>query len=464
MGSHKQTYGNGNGLMNSVDSYHGDDRDFVGSDDPTTKLLTSSMTRSIDIPKDHFRAVYIIMGLLGMGGLLPWNMFITASEYYDHKFRYINTTNTTNMDTTELRKTYENFFSVTAMSSNILMLVLNTALKHLVSLNLRIFSGMIVTLIMFVFTTCLVVVDTDSWQMTFFIVTLVSVVVINLAGALFQGSLIGVAGVLPPEYMQSTMSGQAIAGIFASLTNILAIAAASKPESSGFGYFLSAVAAMFLCIIVYAVLLKLPFYKYYMNITKEESINSDTTVENKKKKPPFRLIFKKIWLMAVLVLLVFAVSLGCFPAVTSKVESMSTDPKSVWATRYFTPVTCFLLFNTGDCIGRVLTGWIQWPDESGYGLTILILLRTAFFPLFALCNVEPRGHNTPVVFNNDAYFIVFMAVFAISNGYLGTLCMIYGPKKVQDDHKETAGNIMALFLSLGLGIGAALSFIVTETI
>ena len=37
-------------------------------------------------------------------------------------------------------------------------------------------------------------------------------------------------------------------------------------------------------------------------------------------------------------------------------------------------------------------------------------------------------------------------------------------RKVDDEHKETAGAMMALFLAIGLGLGGALSFAVTESI
>ncbi|XP_070571354.1 equilibrative nucleoside transporter 1-like [Ptychodera flava] len=457
-----------NGIHDSLEKFDEED------DDPATNLLSSSESRrgrvSMIKPFDSFRAVYLIIGFLGMGCLLPWNMFITASGYYKMKFRCVNCTT---MNATEFQETFENFFSVAANVSNIVMLFCNAALKHLISLNMRMYSGMVVVLIMFIVTAVLVLIPTDSWQSLFFGVTIISVVVICSLGAVFQGSLLGLAGILPSEYMQSAMSGMAFAGIFASLASILSIAASSNVMASAFGYFLSAVAMMALSIVSYTVLQKLPFFKYhYLKPIDEDlksstingsiSSSSTTTIEDRKTKPPFMFIFKKIWLMALNVILVFVVTIGCFPSVTSRVDAMHQN--TTWEKKYFTPVACFLLFNTCDCIGRTLTSFVKWPDESGVGLTLFVLLRIAFLPLFALCNVQPRPHGTTVIFDNDAYFITFMLIFALSNGYLGTLCMIYGPKKVDDEHKETAGTMMAFFLSVGLGLGGALSFAVTESV
>ena len=58
-------------------------------------------------------------------------------------------------------------------------------------------------------------------------------------------------------------------------------------------------------------------------------------------------------------------------------------------------------------------------------LAALCILRIVFLPLFAFCNALPR--SSTVFFHGDYYPIVFMALFAISNGYLGSLCMMYGP-------------------------------------
>jgi hypothetical protein len=41
------------------------------------------------------------------------------------------------------------------------------------------------------------------------------------------------------------------------------------------------------------------------------------------------------------------------------VSSFSSDPANRFATVYFTPVTCFLVYNCGDYLGRSLASWIR---------------------------------------------------------------------------------------------------------
>ena len=44
------------------------------------------------VPIDKFRLIYVIFGWLGIGTLLPWNMFITVSAYWDDKWKTVNGT------------------------------------------------------------------------------------------------------------------------------------------------------------------------------------------------------------------------------------------------------------------------------------------------------------------------------------------------------------------------------------
>lgn len=66
------------------------------------------------------------------------------------------------------------------------------------------------------------------------------------------------------------------------------------------------------------------------------------------------------------------------------------------------------------------------PRRDGILLPVLCVIRTVFLPLFVFCNALPRNHDLSY-FREDYFPMVFMGLFAISNGYLGSLCMMYGP-------------------------------------
>lgn len=67
------------------------------------------------------------------------------------------------------------------------------------------------------------------------------------------------------------------------------------------------------------------------------------------------------------------------------------------------------------------------PDQDSRLLPLLVCLRVLFIPLFMLCHVPERS-RLPILFPQDAYFITFMLVFAVSNGYLVSLTMCLAPR------------------------------------
>ena len=79
----------------------------------------------------------------------------------------------------------------------------------------------------------------------------------TVASSVFQSSTFGFAGVLPMQYTSIVMSGQACAGIFAALVNIIFTAAATDTTDSTLGYFSTAVAVILLCLISFLPLIRL---------------------------------------------------------------------------------------------------------------------------------------------------------------------------------------------------------------
>ncbi|XP_071963290.1 equilibrative nucleoside transporter 1-like [Antedon mediterranea] len=414
--------------------------------------------------EDRYNIAYIIFYIFGVTSVLPWNMFITANKYYNVKFQNVNNTNEhctvpDNENKTYLQNSFENYFALAAMIPQVISLTITTILQHSVSVKTRMHVSIPGILALFVLTTILTVVNTDDWQEIFFITTLISVILVNVLSAIFCGTVFGLGGVFPPKYTQALMGGQGLGGVLPALLSILTTAVSNNHCVSAFIYFSCAVLSVVAAFVAFRILIKLKYADAFLNQIDLKSKRlelSDSWETKLTLKPPFVFIFKEILNPATLVTLVFLVTLTCFPGLTSSIQSIR-DPSNSWTDVYFTAVTCFLLFNLMDWFGRSLTGFLQWPNEnSPMLLSILVVVRFAFIPLFMLCNIS--SSSLPLVFNHDAYPIIFTIFFAASNGYLGSLCMMYGPRKVQKGYRETAGNMMALFLALGLALGSLLSF------
>ncbi|XP_033115947.1 equilibrative nucleoside transporter 1-like [Anneissia japonica] len=420
--------------------------------------------------KDRYNIAYVIFYIFGITSVLPWNMFITANKYYSVKFQEDRNSSVdqcallVNNNKTYLQESFENYFAVAAMIPQVIALTLNTLVQHSISVKIRMHVSILGILVMFIMTTALTIVDTRSWQEVFFIITLVSVVIVNVLSAIFSGTVFGLGGIFPPKYTQGLMAGQGLGGSLPAIISILTTAVGHDYCTSAFAYFLCAVFSVIAAFVAFQVLIKLKYADVFLNQMDirrhEESDNKDYSGSWETKltiKPPFLSILIKILHPAVMVMLIFMITLSCFPGIVSNIQSSNSSAKSQWTDVYFTAVTCFLLFNLMDWFGRSMSGFVQWPKEtSSMLLSVLVVLRCGFIPLFMLCNIE--ASNLPLIFAHDAYPIIFMVIFAFSNGYLGSLCMMYGPRKVRKDYRETAGNMMALFLSLGLAFGSLVSF------
>ncbi|XP_010125230.1 PREDICTED: equilibrative nucleoside transporter 1 [Chlamydotis macqueenii] len=436
-----------------------------------------------DGPQDRYKAVWLIFFILGLGTLLPWNFFTTARAYFINRLDNEERSpfaNKTDGAASYLLSMFDNFMTLCAMAPLLIFTCLNSFIHQRIPQQIRILGSLMAIGLVFLVTAIMVKVAMEP--LPFFVFTMISIVFINSFGAILQSSLFGLAGLLPVSYTAPIMSGQGLAGTFAALAMIFSIAIGAQQPESYIGYFTTACVAIVLAIFSYILLPRMDFFRYYSMKdkteyrvynaeleTKRDLIKKDEPngveqnnskiipIHNPDEKPSVIAIFKKLRDMAVCVCLVFTVTIGVFPSITAKVSTVLGEGNK-WGL-YFIPVSCFLLFNVFDWTGRSLTALFTWPGKDSCLLPVMVALRFIFIPLFMLCNVQPRNY-LPVVFSHDAWYIMFMITFSISNGYLASLCMCFGPKKVLAHEAETAGAIMAFFLSLGLALGAAVSFLI----
>ncbi|XP_026888100.2 equilibrative nucleoside transporter 2 [Electrophorus electricus] len=447
-------------------------------------------------PSDRGYVVAIIFFLLGLGTLLPWNFFMTASRYFNNR---LNSSEVGN-GTAEGRKEYyfNNWMTLLSQLPLLLFTLLNSILYPRISEKVRIAGSLVFILLLFVLTATLVMVPME--QDLFFSVTMATIWFINSFGAVLQGSLFGLVALLPLRYSSVFMSGQGLAGTFAAVALLFAIASEADDQSAALGYFITPCVGTLVTLMSYLLLPKLEFARFFLDKGTMQRCELDTASQllpkegsqggggdlngpiscsvangnpcredggvsrqafvslevavTKETKSSVLEVLKKIWVMAFCVTFVFTVTLSVFPAITVDVKTVY---QGKWE-HYFTPVCCFLLFNLMDWFGRTVTTLLQWPRKESCWFPVLVVLRVVFIPLLMLCNVQER-HFLPVIFNHDVIFIFIMVLFSASSGYFVCLSMSYAPQLVAPHDGETAGALMTFFLALGLSLGAALSFL-----
>lgn len=380
---------------------------------------------------------------------------------------------------TPLQVSFASDLNVASALPNTLFLILNSFIGYLIPLKYRMLGSMLLIFVFFGVTTAFVEVDTDSYQKLFFALTMITVVLMNMGAAVLSGGLFGLVGQFPTEYITAVVSGQSLGGIFAALTEIIALTLGASAQYSAFIYFIIGTVVMLISIQSYVIMSRTVFFKHFTRdrtsceqeerlVRDREDELEDEEVEchhqSRQLDTPegdLQQVMKKIWKYGLLEFCVFSVTVSIYPAVTVLITSTGKGNGHLWNDVYFVTVVNYLIFNSGDYLGRILAGLIEWPKNRPNFLLFIALLRGAWIPLFMLCNAQPRD-SLPVYFDSDVVYILLMVVFAVSNGYLANMGLMCAPKQVREQERERASSMMAAFLGIGLAFGSALSLILVK--
>ncbi|CAB3365752.1 Hypothetical predicted protein [Cloeon dipterum] len=158
----------------------------------------------INPPKDRYNLVYWIFLLHGIGTLMPWNMFITAKEYFvDYKLSEEYTG-----EKTALASNFLAYVGLTAQIPNVIFNWANILWEGKgQNLTTRVVYSLVFEVFIFILTVVLAMVNTSTWPEAFFFVTMGSVAALNMANGIYQNTVYGMAAKLPFKYTGAVVLG-----------------------------------------------------------------------------------------------------------------------------------------------------------------------------------------------------------------------------------------------------------------
>ncbi|EFA85029.1 equilibrative nucleoside transporter family protein [Heterostelium album PN500] len=276
---------------------------------------------------------------------------------------------------------------------------------------------------------------------TAYIITLLLITATGVVDGFVQGTIYAIAGIMGPRYTLFTQTGVGLAGIIVVVTRT--ISKVSVPGSGKHGvlmFFLISATIILFCLLSFVYLLRLPIAKVL--------IQSSSDREEEKPKIALKPIVKATYQLGMMNFWIFFISMFIFPGVVLRISTTEMD--GGWFA-----ITLQATYNLFDFIGKTIPVFIH-PDgknvPSYLFLWILTIGRTVFVALFFLCVYTQ-------VFNHIAWPIVFLIIFSFTNGYLCSVVVSEGPRKVKRDQKELAGIFMTTTLILGLTLGSVVNFI-----
>eukprot|EP01106_Pelomyxa_sp_JSP_P015207 TRINITY_DN5120_c0_g1_i1.p2 TRINITY_DN5120_c0_g1~~TRINITY_DN5120_c0_g1_i1.p2 ORF type:complete len:260 (+),score=94.34 TRINITY_DN5120_c0_g1_i1:29-781(+) len=174
----------------------------------------------------------------------------------------------------------------------------------------------------------------------------------------------------------------------------------------------------------------------------EDSKDADVTPDAKGRKPSVSLVWRRIWREGCVVWTVFFVTLSLFPGITTLIPS-SSDKLGDWFA-----VIMITIFMVGDFVGR------SGPYLFGVPRVVMEAVAYARLVFFALFIVSALGYTTA-----NAYSYVLMLVFALTNGYTGTLALMTGPPRVHQHEREVASIVLGFCLNFGIFVACNFSIL-----
>ncbi|XP_068984794.1 NADPH-dependent diflavin oxidoreductase 1 isoform X4 [Bombus flavifrons] len=406
-------------------------------------------------PKDRLNIVFCIMILHGIGILMPWNMFITAKNYFvNYKLSEEYTGIQSNYATNFLA-----YLGFAAQIPNLLFNWLNVFMQFGGNLTTRIVWGIFIQVLIFVCTVILAMTDSSGWPGVFFWITMISVIILNTANGIYQNSVFGMVAKLPTKYTGAVILGSNISGTFTAMINFLAQYMAPNPRTAAIYYFITALFILLACFDTYFALPINRFYRY-RELLHQKGINKrqlENNARDEHNTPPYWKIFKQCFPQCFNTFFIFFVTLSLFPSVQSDI--VRSDPNFIVSSNYYSTVMCFLTFNVTALIGSSIASLVQWPSKKY--LIIPVLLRVFYIPLFLFCNYKPSGVSRvlPVYISNDWIYFLIAVTMGISSGYFSSLSMMYCPRMVDSEYMATAGMFGAASLITGLFTGILFSMV-----
>ncbi|KAI9742572.1 MAG: hypothetical protein M1818_003712 [Claussenomyces sp. TS43310] len=406
---------------------------------------------------------YTVFVLLGMVMLWAWNMYLAAAPYFAKRFA------SDGWILSHFQSSILTVGTVMNLLSNLVLAKLQAKASYPKRIGLALLINIIAFALLSVSTTFFRNISAGGYLG--FLLTMVFCT--SLATGLCQnGAFALAAGFGHPSYMQGIMTGQGIAGVLPAMAQIISVLAVPPPRphlesdapapppphessTSALIYFLTAAVV---CIITFLAFI--PLVRRHNRLVEANMMESVTSVEEaeraRRKVVGLLTLFKKLHWLALAIFICFAVTMF-YPVFTAQIISNNASPgkgSRILQPSSFIPLA-FLLWNLGDLLGRMLSILPFSLTRRPLLLFAFSVARLIFLPLYLLCNIGGRGAAIP----SDAFYLIVVQLgFGLTNGWLGSSCMMVAIDWVDDGEKEAAGAFMGVALVAGLSAGSLLSF------
>ena len=394
--------------------------------------------------KAEIRKIRLIFLVLGILSLLPWNILLNAEGFFRKK----------------LANTYfENNFSLFLQASAVFSNLLGSFLMFFLSKKFHVRKLVLVATLTFslplIVVTALAKINTDSWQIEFFVIILVMYSINAVSHGLMTSAHSILCTMIEASLLKTYYVGKGLAGLAGSAVALSTLASPSVDVvSAAFYYF------MMMTILTLVGATALIVYFLNLDLVKQRTMKQNYVKEEEKSQEEL-MSLKEITVIiktqCISGLLATVSSLLVFPATLTNLRSVNPKPGTDWSDKFFLPVTVFLVWAIGDNAGKILTEFVNWPRKEL--MVWFSLARLILIPLTLMTNIQPR--SIPIWFKSDVIPSVLCFITSFTGGYLVNLNLTYAPGYVKGkENQGRASMVMFFFIAAGLALGSGSIFLV----
>uniref|UniRef100_A0A1I7UW88 Equilibrative nucleoside transporter 1 n=1 Tax=Caenorhabditis tropicalis TaxID=1561998 RepID=A0A1I7UW88_9PELO len=335
--------------------------------------------------RDAGNYVFLAFLMFGFGSLLPWNMFLNISFDYYTMFKLRAERGTATWYSTN----FQNAMTISAQIPSLVFSVINIFIAIKGDLTRRMRICLIVVQIMVIVTIMFIYINTSQWIGLFFVVTLLTIVMLNAANGLFQNSMFGLASPFPFKYTNAVIIGQNFCGTAVTALAMLTKAASDDVQMRAMLFFALSSVAVITCFILLNILKKLNFYRKYGEL-KQSSMSTEG--EERSSWTSIREAFSKSKIQFFNIFMLFFVTLALFPNICmyvtdgkpgEKYDFVVPSRNRFWYFReigisenYFMDVTTFLNFNLFAFLGSLMANCVRFVSTCSIRAKPPLLLNS----------------------------------------------------------------------------------------
>ncbi|XP_056641157.1 equilibrative nucleoside transporter 3-like [Diorhabda sublineata] len=386
------------------------------------------------IPPDKFFLATLFCFFCGLVSMLPISFFLSANDYWMYKLRDRTSANYNLNNKTELQTMFVSANSIATSIPSLISVILTGIYGHKFKMrnNFLIALGSISSA--FIILNILVKVDTDAWQITFFVISLFLLGFIALFVPFLNISLMAYLSRFPVFYIKISLYGSSVGGLFGSTLQLICLSIGNDPILIAFIYFSSGT-------IVMVFTLSLTYFIKYSPVIQLYEKNSENVGNKTHSIREFWATAKLMWPLLLMTFISTSITGFAHPNITNLIvsEGYTGNQENLWYDKYFAVGAIYFLFDFFQLVGQIFVHPIITKKNYGWFLAIQVIRCIAMAPLFMFCNAQPR--TLPVWFPHDYQYMIIMVVYSLSFSILTSTAILSTPN-LSGDKAEIGFNVI----------------------